>query len=137
MTGFRYQILENKVSHELIDGEVMVLQFDTGFYYSLNDGAARVWQWMAEGATWPQICEAFEPLQPDQAAALEAFAERLAQENLVVKTEAAAPGASTLPHHEVLFEFPRMEKYGDMQDLLLADPIHEVDDAGWPRPQAG
>ena len=25
-----------------------------------------------------------------------------------------------------------MEKYDDMQELLLLDPIHEVDEAGWP-----
>jgi hypothetical protein len=25
-----------------------------------------------------------------------------------------------------------LNKYTDMQDLLLLDPIHEVDAAGWP-----
>jgi len=27
---------------------------------------------------------------------------------------------------------PVLETFSDMQDLLLLDPIHEVDDAGWP-----
>ena len=30
------------------------------------------------------------------------------------------------------FEAPILQKYTDMQDLLLLDPIHEVDEAGWP-----
>jgi hypothetical protein len=30
------------------------------------------------------------------------------------------------------FEPPILEKYVDMQDLLLLDPIHEVDERGWP-----
>ncbi len=30
------------------------------------------------------------------------------------------------------FEAPVLESYSDMQDLLLLDPIHDVDDAGWP-----
>ena len=30
------------------------------------------------------------------------------------------------------FEAPILHKYTDMQDLLLLDPIHEVDEAGWP-----
>jgi len=30
------------------------------------------------------------------------------------------------------FEKPKLQKFTDMQDLLLLDPIHEVDEAGWP-----
>ena len=32
----------------------------------------------------------------------------------------------------VAFEAPVLEKYTDMQTLLLVDPVHEVDDRGWP-----
>jgi hypothetical protein len=31
------------------------------------------------------------------------------------------------------WEAPIFEVYTDMQDLLLFDPIHEVDNSGWPR----
>ena len=31
------------------------------------------------------------------------------------------------------FEMPTLEKYTDMQDLVLIDPVHQVDEAGWPR----
>ena len=27
---------------------------------------------------------------------------------------------------------PAVQKYDDLEDLLLLDPIHEVDEAGWP-----
>jgi hypothetical protein len=27
---------------------------------------------------------------------------------------------------------PSFEKYSDMQEMLLLDPIHEVSEAGWP-----
>ena len=30
------------------------------------------------------------------------------------------------------FQKPTFEKYTDMQQLLLLDPIHDVDDTGWP-----
>jgi hypothetical protein len=33
-------------------------------------------------------------------------------------------------------EPPRLERYTDMKDYFLLDPIHEVDTAGWPRPAA-
>jgi hypothetical protein len=50
----------------------------------------------------------------------------------------AAPGSSRngqpLPA-DVLpaaFVAPVLHKHTDMQDLLLLDPIHEVDETGWP-----
>lgn len=131
MADFRYQIPTGKVAHETIDGEVIVLQFDTGFYFSLSNNAARIWQWITDGASWGEIRNAFEPLTAEQAAALDAFGEQLLGDNLVSKVDAA--GAIGLPRGEVRFEIPKMEKYGDMQDLLLADPIHEVDETGWPK----
>jgi hypothetical protein len=30
-----------------------------------------------------------------------------------------------------------MQRFSDMQGLLLVDPIHEVDDTGWPHTQPG
>jgi hypothetical protein len=28
---------------------------------------------------------------------------------------------------------PKLEKYTDMEDLLLLDPIHDVQEVGWPQ----
>jgi len=136
MSNTYYRIPESQVAHEVIEGEVIILRFDTGFYFSLNGGAVNLWEWIAAGASWQQMLEAFEPLNSDQTAALEAFIKRLANENLVIKTEEAPAVVATLPRQSVRFENPSMEKYGDMQDMLLADPIHEVDEAGWPRLQS-
>ena len=30
------------------------------------------------------------------------------------------------------YQAPSLEKYSDLQDLLLIDPIHEADESGWP-----
>jgi hypothetical protein len=30
------------------------------------------------------------------------------------------------------FVEPALNKYTDMQELLLLDPVHEVSEAGWP-----
>ena len=31
-----------------------------------------------------------------------------------------------------VFESPKLEKHSDMREFLLVDPIHHVDDRGWP-----
>jgi hypothetical protein len=137
MPDVYYQIPEGQIAHEVIEGEVIILRFDTGFYFSLNGSAVNLWQWILEGASQSQILDAFEPLNPEQTAALEAFLGRLVKENLVVPTDQpTSPTTPTVPKGEVRFELPSMEKYGDMQDMLLADPIHEVDEAGWPKLQS-
>jgi hypothetical protein len=33
------------------------------------------------------------------------------------------------------FSRPILTKYTDMKELLLLDPIHEVDETGWPNPK--
>ena len=35
--------------------------------------------------------------------------------------------------NKIPFEEPKLEKYSDMEDLLLLDPIHDVEEEGWPK----
>jgi hypothetical protein len=63
--------------------------------------------------------------------------EELVAESLIVPDASASPGASTdtTSTAEPLTPFvrPVLERYTDMQELLLLDPIHDVDETGWPR----
>jgi hypothetical protein len=71
----------------------------------------------------------------ESALAVNDFMDRLLAENLIqVDTleeplPAAIPAQLTYPD---IFTAPALEKYNDMQDLLLLDPIHETDEQGWP-----
>ena len=47
----------------------------------------------------------------------------------------SASGPVDEPVGRTPFVDPALEKYTDMQDFLLVDPIHEVSDAGWPHTQ--
>jgi len=137
MRDFRYEIQTGKVAHEVIDGEVIVLQFDTGFYFSITSDGAPVWSWLEQGATHQQIIDAFEPLRDDQLTRLCGFLDALEAERIILKTEVDGPvqRPAHLPAHKVPFPSLTLERYGDMQDLLKADPIHEVDETGWPAVQ--
>jgi hypothetical protein len=134
MTEFRYEILTSKVAHEVIDGEVIILQFDTGFYFSITSEGVDLWKWMLAGLSYQQIVDAFEPLRTDQSKRLNAFFEVLESEKIVRKMDVKSPvnPASVLPSQKLPFPKFTLERYGDVQDLLKADPIHEVDEAGWP-----
>ena len=54
---------------------------------------------------------------------------------LVAEGEAAPdalPPAPARPAVRRAFCEPRVETFSDLQDLFLVDPIHDVDEAGWP-----
>jgi hypothetical protein len=65
--------------------------------------------------------------------------DELQREELIVPDTAAKPydgnglhAANGAAHDKPVFEQPRLHKYSDMEDLLLLDPIHDVDETGWP-----
>lgn len=135
------------VIHDTIDNETIAINQRTGRYYSLDGAAALVWQILEDGATPPSIVTALaERYEADWAnleAAVTGFLETLRAEELVV--DAGAPGSSsegpssTAPAGAANGGRPPfpglvLHQYTDMEVLLLADPIHEVDESGWPTP---
>jgi hypothetical protein len=129
--GTSYQVATAKVAHEIIDGEAVVIHLETGHYYSLNGISSQLWQWFAAGASRGQILEALNPLTAEQVGDLDRFIDSLVAEGIL--ESGAGPGvAEPLAKYGAAFEVPALVKYSDMQNLLLSDPIHDVDEAGWP-----
>jgi hypothetical protein len=120
------------VSHQSIDGEVVVINLATGIYYSLRHLAAALWERIDAGATPEAILGEVTAAYGNGARPLvEAFLRELSDEGLIVAGNAAASAATPSPL-PATFAPPLPEKFTDMQELLLLDPIHEVDEIGWP-----
>jgi len=132
-----------KVVHEIIDGEVVIINLEKGHYYSLVKAGADIWSGIARGM-WPDqiVAEMIQRYDGDSqtiATAVSNLIEKLQEEELIAvalessNANVAAESIATNPQAEKLpFEPPTLEKYTDMEDLLLLDPIHEVDETGWP-----
>lgn len=134
----RYRLNEPDVSHESFEDEVLVINLRNGNYYSLLGTAIPVWQFLAKGASASEASQALaRSCQADSAtvhAAVSGFVESLEKENLLVRAGHAGPpaGLSSIPLPKT-FSPPKIDRYTDMQQLLLMDPIHEVDETGWPK----
>jgi hypothetical protein len=129
-----------RVSAEAFDNEVMIVNLETGNYYSLTGVGATVWQLIEQGCTQSTLCENVQAAYGGDPAAiraaLSAFTDELRDEKLVVDQPGEPPSTALAEPLTAAAEFtpPVLEKYTDMQDLLLIDPIHEVNDAhGWPK----
>lgn len=137
-----YRIDQPHVMHEMIDDEVVVINLDTGIYYSFDDVAGRIWQLLAgEGRSADdlvaQLAMAYAGDRDFIKASVARFLDQLRAEQLavVVEGEPSAPVASTTTAAGAPpFVEPVLQRYTDMEALLLADPIHDVDEeAGWPK----
>ena len=142
----RIRINIPKIVHETIDGETVILDLDKGNYYSLVGIGADIWGFMENNATESSIIEKinnnYQGKREDIDVAINKFVSELMQEGLVIfdnknnsEKEDSYHGQDQtgLKENKPDFETPKLNKYTDMQDLLLLDPIHEVDDKkGWP-----
>jgi Coenzyme PQQ synthesis protein D (PqqD) len=134
-----YRIDSRKVAHETIDGEVIMIHLVLGSYYSLDGPGADVWEHLAAGrgrAETLALLEQRYDAEPGRIAeTVDELVKRLAEEELLEPHPDGAPApaieAATVGER-LSFTEPRLEKYTDMQDFLLVDPIHETDETGWP-----
>lgn len=127
------------ISHQTIDGEVVAINLENGCYYSLLGLSAALWHQVAAGASREAIVQAVTrayPAEPLAGAQVSEFIDQLLADGLVIDGEgpAAAEPELTLPP---AYSLPLLEKFTDMQELLMLDPIHEVDSMGWPHKPAG
>lgn len=134
--GKFYEINTPAVISEPMEDEVVVINLDNGCYYSLNKTAAQIWSGIEQGHSAKTVVAHFVRSYPDDADAVTkdfvAFINRMTEENLIRETEAKSPETVEMGISDETYLKPDFEKFTDMQEMLLLDPIHEVSEAGWP-----
>ena len=139
----RYRIDEDKIVHEVLDQEAMVVNLDNGHYYALEGTAVDIWQAMASGASAPEAVDGLLNRYSGQRAEVEGvvrqFVAELVTETLLTPLaddappEPAAAAAPAPAAPTQAFSPPVMYKYTDMANLIQMDPIREFDETGWPK----
>jgi Coenzyme PQQ synthesis protein D (PqqD) len=143
MESRTFRVNEPTVATEKLDNEVMIVNLEKGNYYSLNGVGAVIWDLLAsghtEGSILSEIVEGYAGDSGVMRQSLDRFVSELRAEELIVASDLEPASGSHAPERVAAgerpeFAAPRLEKYTDMQELLLIDPIHEVnDDHGWPK----
>jgi coenzyme PQQ synthesis protein D (PqqD) len=139
-----FRIDPQDVIHETIDGEVILIAVETGVYYSLEASGAEVWAGLLGGRSAQDIMGDLERRYDAPPGAIakavselveELLTERLVRRAVPQPSGNGAPAAiADVEPGGKPFAPPVLRKFTDMQDFLLVDPVHEVDDAGWPHP---
>lgn len=132
-----YRIPQTRVVYEVLSTEVIVVDFTTGNYFALIHVAKQIWQLIEQRASVDQIAHLLSHrYQREKLAVLEdlqQFFKELLENQLIESTDPVEDQETTLaPSEGWEYDIPKLQKYTDVQSLLLLDPIHEVTEAGWP-----
>lgn len=125
--------LNNKVAAEVFDDECIIANLDSGLYYSVQGNGINLINALPFNDPEPVIEQLVSTLQEhasECAEQLTAIWAELLSEGIVAEQETPAPQpASPAPIQQ--YSQPVLNRYADMQDLLLLDPIHDVSEDGW------
>ena len=129
-----YILNEEKMFYNEADGIGFIINFTTGIYYSLNlIGTAIYRSVVANGLSVYAVIEYLKTCEncPENIEELVLnFFEGLVEKEVLIKKDSQ----EDIEKKDLSEGFePIFDEYSEVQDLILADPIHEVDpNLGWP-----
>lgn len=143
----RFVVREPAITWDEIGGEIVAINLESGHYFSLRHTARDLFVMLANDVTLANSVAQL-PLNERDADTVAREANQFVTElvdcgllapALVASEPSRRSGEGTFierdPPHLPLSEYstPRLETYTDLEDLMLLDPVHDVDSQGWPR----
>ncbi len=131
-----YKLNDSEMFSDITDNIAVVINAQTGVYYGMNAAGTLVYKYITEGADIKDIKNHLKniPQAPaDMDLKVDSFIKELLNKNIIVPGDTVALNfsidASILAKDN--FEL-KVGEYLDAQELLLADPIHDVEkEKGW------
>lgn len=137
-----YKVAGPHIVHQNIDGEVIIVNLRDGFYFSLTETAATIWELLMKSQTLDEVVRSMHAQYQHENELIHKDVEALVQELLaeqLIEMMSAPAGAFQVPTESgKSYHKPVLHKFTDMEDVLTLDPIHDVAKTGWPNrePQA-
>ncbi len=132
-----YAINAPDVVAEDFAGETLILNLATGHYFRLRGAASPIWSSLLAGNSPETILASIRAKRPELFEKSFAFFGRLVELGLIRPNANGASGhEDSLVDETWSAEAPEIEDFGELAELIFADPIHDVDEqAGWPTPR--
>lgn len=118
------------------DSEVVLANYQNGVYYNLDGSAAQVWLGLKANRTVEEIASALAAATGGDAASVtpqvQAFVDSMLAEGLIAEAAADADVETWTPVLSGAFAAPEFQRFDNLRELLLMDPVHDAGDEGWP-----
>jgi hypothetical protein len=105
--------IPGNIASDSVDGETIAINLETGTYFALGLNASLIWNCIRDSKSDAEVGEIDE-------SEIESILRTFVAEGLMLGPVVGEVSEGVLT------------KFSDMEDLLLADPIHEVESTGWP-----
>jgi coenzyme PQQ synthesis protein D (PqqD) len=131
-----YELSEPGTVAETIDGEAVVINLERGIYFSIRGVGLAIWTDLLAGSSPEDVvvslCTRYSTIAARIPADVSAFLDQLTNEGLI-RPSKRPPCPPAAVAQAASYDVPSLEKYTDMEALLLLDPIHDTDEQGWPK----
>lgn len=138
-----FRIDRSRIQFERFEDETVMVNVENGLYYSLSYSGSEVLRLVDSGCPVGVLAAALlgdSEEAADHSTDIMRFIEELIREGILVegnpRAEDGRPIDIPTPVLPITGEFqpPLLEKFDEVSDLLLIDPIHMVDQTeGWPK----
>ena len=116
--------------------EVVLANYASGIYYNLDGTGAQIWLGINAGKTVEQIVDGFSAVAKVDRSTIDqsvrTFVDHLLAEGIIISGQPTSSTRDWSPIISGAFSVPQLERFDDLRDLLLLDPIHDVGENGWP-----
>lgn len=131
-----YVVASPDIVSEEFEGEFVILDLSCGKYYSMDPAASTLWRAIAAGVQVQDLAAAVDGAPAVTPQSIYEYAEKLVGYGCLARSDAqgsAAIDPATIEALRASPNPPTVEVFDDLADLILADPIHDVEEtAGWP-----
>ena len=145
----RFGVPADRVAADVVDDEVVIVDLETGSYFTTEGAGCDVWRLLAAGVSVGETVATLGRRYTDGDAIpgyVEALVDAFTGRGLLVPVETTTtPEVDLGPVQGLLaplgdpapFAARDLVSFDDMQSLLLLDPVHDVEDRGWPHAAPG
>ncbi len=131
-----YKLNESKMFADVTNNVAIIINSETGIYYAINNCGSVVFQAILDGCSKQSIVENLRKITncpADIEQKLNSFIDELLKREIIIEGEQSSkiPAFDETVITKDNFEM-KVSEYADAQEMLLADPIHDVDEEeGW------
>ena len=130
-----YILNENKMFADIADSIAIIINSETGVYYGMNKFGTLVYQNLINGVSAEKILDTIKVWDEKIEESFNEYMKFLTENKIII------PSTDTVESQQVNIDqniakedeyILKVEEYLDAQELLQADPIHEVkEEEGW------
>ena len=130
-----YSLNDEKMFSDISDGMAIIINSETGVYYGLNMLGTEVYSNLVNGVSSEAVIKKLKTFTENAEEQFENFIDFLLKNEIMLTSDEGNESADAEIDENTAKECEyilKAEEYLDAQELLLADPIHEVKETeGW------